>query len=208
MLADVFRSADARLLYTSWRPLIACSSRTESFWVFSHLLFSDRRPPSKNSRGHDNGSNRGGVVFSGGGAGRVWCALAEADSRGSRPGRCLEQGCPLSFHSRDRAIRTRALRNRESRCVVVVFRRDFAVQWKFVCDGADECSLVGRDHAAGRSVFSGGLGVAGYFAYKIGAVDSFDARSLTLSGFPVYVARLPPAPFTEPIRAGLAFAGD
>ena len=208
MLADVFRSADARLLYTSWRPLIACSSRTESFWAFSHLLFSDRRPLSKNSHAPDNGSDCSGVVFFGGRARCFWRALVKADSRGSRPGRCLEQGCPLSFHSRDRAIRTRALRNRESRCVVVVFRRDFAVQWKFVCDGADECSLVGRDHASGRSVFSGGLGVAGYFAYKIGAVDSFDARSLTLSGFPVYVARLPPAPFTEPIRAGLAFAGD
>src|SRR5439155_19837055 len=103
--------------------------------------------------------------------------------------------------ARASAIRTRALRNRESRCVVVVFRRDFAVQRKFVCDGANECSLVRRDHAAGRSVFSGGLGVAGYFAYKIGAVDSFAARSVPLSGFPVYVARLPPAPFTEPIRA-------
>ncbi len=57
-------------------------------------------------------------------------------------------------------------------------------------------------------MFPRGLGVAGYFAYKVGAVDWFDARSLTLSGFPVYVARLPPAPFTEPIRAGLAFAGD
>jgi len=68
--------------------------------------------------------------------------------------------------------------------------------------------LVGRDHAAGRVMFPRGLGVAGYFAYKVGAVDSFAARSLTLSGFPVYVVRLPPAPFTEPIRAGFAFAGD
>jgi hypothetical protein len=57
-------------------------------------------------------------------------------------------------------------------------------------------------------MFFGGLGMAGYFAYKVGAVDSFSSRSLTLSGFPVYVARLPPAPFTEPIRAGLAFARD
>jgi hypothetical protein len=32
----------------------------------------------------------------------------------------------------------------------------------------------------------------------VGAVDSLASRSLTLSGFPVYVARLPPAPFTEP----------
>ncbi len=79
---------------------------------------------------------------------------------------------------------------------------------KFVRDGVNERSLVGRGDAAGRVVFPRGLGLAGHFAYKVGAVDSFAARSLTLSGFPVYVARLPPAPFTEPIRAGLAFVGD
>ena len=33
---------------------------------------------------------------------------------------------------------------------------------------------------------------------KVGAIDSLASHSLTLSGLPVHVARLPPAPFTEP----------
>jgi len=51
--------------------------------------------------------------------------------------------------------------------VVVAFCRDFAVQRKFVCDGVNECSLVGRDHAAGRALFSRRLGLASYIAAEI-----------------------------------------
>ena len=75
----------------------------------------------------------------------------------------------LSFHSRGRTVRARALRNDESRCVVVAFYRHNYFQRKFVCDGADPAGagLVGRGHAAWRLVFFSRLGMVGYFAGQV-----------------------------------------
>ena len=66
-------------------------------------------------------------------------------------------------------FRTRALRNGESRCVVVAFYRHNYFQRKFVCDGADPAGagFVGRGHTAWRLVFFSRLGVVGYFAGQV-----------------------------------------
>src|SRR5438477_10485552 len=112
----------------------------------------------------DNDSNCGGVVFSGGGAGGVWCALVKADAGSEEPGRCLEQGGAVSFHSRDCVVCARAFWSGESWRVVVAFRRHNYFQRQFVRDGIDRSALVRSDHPSWRALFSGGVCVAGYFA--------------------------------------------
>jgi hypothetical protein len=111
--------------------------------------------------------NRSSVVFSSGRAGRVWRALAEIAAGGEQPGRCLEQGGALSFYPRDRALRAGTFWTNKSRRVVAAVCRHHYFRRKLVCDGRDERSLVRRDHADRRSVFSGRMGVAGDFAAEV-----------------------------------------
>ena len=54
---------------------------------------------------HDKNSNCCCALFPGGGPGSVWRARLAIDTRNARHAGCVEQGGPLSLHSRDRAVR-------------------------------------------------------------------------------------------------------
>jgi len=65
------------------------------------------------------------------------------------------------FHSRDPRCLVLALYGTANRGAWWCFLSGFCCfSGSLVCDGANECSLVRRDHAAGRVMFPRGLGVA------------------------------------------------